>query len=240
MERVKVPSEKQTILFEPLTIEGLLGTLSSMSSDYCINSARVLREIIAKDKKRLFDSINITKTQKTLGTLEDVIGKKNLNISNLAKDVSYDHKALLLFADPNLISNWLFINGFESGTVIPSVNVAKRLEKRYGFPCPVAIWRTDVDSQNGQRQIELFLPSPESIKLNAEIAQREQRMEFETHTAFTVNANANYSQVVADLLSTGLSFDGNMTENRIENSSTQYFINSLNAKRVELIKYNLH
>jgi hypothetical protein len=210
-----------------------------MSQDYNINSLQSLRKIMTNDSRRLSESIKTTKTQTTLDVLETVIDSRNIDLSRLADNLNYDHKALLLITDPEIISHWLFTEGLREGTVVPSVNVAKRLEKRYGVPCPVAIWRTCIDSPVGHRQIELFLPSPESEKWNVEIVTKEQNTENEAHTAFTVKVNANYTNIVVDFLKIGLSLDGEMTINKVENSSTQYFINPQNAKRVELINYNL-
>lgn len=246
MERIKIPKEKVTIEFKQLEIAKVPEALSKMASDFDIKDPKNVFDIVKKDKDRLNEALKSIKSANTQASLESIFGKKSKEISTLANKVKYDHEALLLVSDPDIVSSWLSESGFKEGPCVPSVNVVLRLQQRWGVASPVAIWRAgteiadpDLKSKTVYRQVELFLPSPQPKAWNENIIYSEQTKNHESHTAFTTRGEAKYEDVVNDFIRIGMSLDGDMTINFVENSSTQYFRNNRTNARLELIRYGV-
>ncbi|WP_427922691.1 methyltransferase [Streptomyces sp. cg40] len=108
--------------------------------------------------------------------------------ADVARHLVFDHTAVLVFPDSlDGLCEELRRQGFEPGSVTPSVVVRERLARRYGptlAETPVAIVHVTV----GTRSVEIFaLPVPPDSPLEA-VAADERAAEHESHHAFAVTA----------------------------------------------------
>jgi len=242
-----VPHDQKNLVFSFIDSSSKLLALTAMVDEFNLTGLDQAKAIATTDQQRLTNILESLKTQTTLSTLTQIL--PNLpsgDLHQIASELRFDHQALLLASDPILVYSWLKQAGFSQGTVIPSVNVAKRLEKRYQSPCPVAILRTgftipdpDQRSPSVFRQIELFLPVPQPGSWSQDIVLNEQNQENELHTAFIVTGHSQYQSILSKLQHLGLVLDGAQTVNPVENSSTQYLKNPHSGQRFELIKYGV-